>query len=668
MTRQTLRPVDCTVGSSSHWLRSGRAGRAVFLLALPLSWFAIAALSVLDGRAWVLLAALGFAALLWALERQEARQIPEPRRAWRGYRLPVLLIFLATFAAYFPSLRVGFNSDAIAYIHVFHVPSLSQFLRLFHTDLSQGAAGVDLQELRPLYGLSYMLGYALWGLHPLGYHVGGILVHVLNALLVFLIARNLADGDPWRGWLAALLFALLPVNAENLGSINGTLTEGVPTGLYLLGFLGFIRYRQSGMARWLAGSSMAFAACLLSKETGVTLPVMLGSYDLFRIAAGDYPIRAAGSPAGWRKWPRLLLPYAPFVVLLAAYLTLRRLAFPSFLRENAWSLAWGGSGPGGGGGLIAFIHQLAHLGRFGASLQAYNLRSLLLAFSPFVVGLILGLYLVWSLSVARHRSECRRTIDAVVYVGLGWYLIASLPLLAVHASAGHLYLPSVGLCLATAFLAVPTCEGLRGRVGRVRLAGAGLLVCLSGSLLWNENVRWARTWEQWLGPSARIAATMQDLPTDGLVVVWYGGSGVPPSRVVEEYLPYALQPPFTTGDLYSRANVVEAPEMFCCPRAQWWDKSRRVLARESSGAPGDGTIVSLLAWDWRNGAFERRSRAVPKAVLRACLVDSLGEPPEARSSLSPDSSDRLMEALARLVVEGGESSLTNVSPRERVRQ
>lgn len=116
----------------------------------------------------------------------------------------------------------------------------------------------------------------------MGYHLTGILLHALNATTVFLIAQTLAPGEPWRAHFAGLLFALLPVHSENLASINGSLTEGAPTWFYLSAFLCFVLFRRTNLTRYLAMSATAFTASLLSKETAVTLPVMLVCYDFFR--------------------------------------------------------------------------------------------------------------------------------------------------------------------------------------------------------------------------------------------------------------------------------------------------------------------------------------------------------------------------------------------------
>lgn len=269
---------------------SDRWVRGAFLLFLCGLGGAAAVLLLRDGKESVLLIALASATLLWYLAHLEVKHLVGRTRGWNllpGYFLPVVVISVVAIAVYLPAIYGYFADDDFAYIHLFRTPSLSQFLRLFHTDLSQGVWGDNRQELRPLFGLSYTLSYSLWGVRPLGYKLSDILLHLLNSLLVFLIVRRIAPDDSWRASFAGLLFAVMPVHWMVVSWVNGSLTEGPPTLFYLSAFLCFIGYRRTGLTRYLVLSATAFAACLLSKETAVTLPVMLISYDLFKIVMGE---------------------------------------------------------------------------------------------------------------------------------------------------------------------------------------------------------------------------------------------------------------------------------------------------------------------------------------------------------------------------------------------
>jgi hypothetical protein len=600
----------------------------------------------LDGNEWVLLVALGVGALLWFLERLEVTYIGGSALRWNplpGYLVPVVIISLAALVVCLPALKACFYDDDFVYIHLFHTPTLSQFLRSFRADLSQGLfAGSNLQEFRPLHGLSWMLSYSLWGLHPVGYHLSGILLLVLNALMVFLIARRLGPEESWRAGFAGLLFAVLPVHVMNVFWVNGIFVEGPPTLFYLSAFLYFVCYRSTGLTRYLALSVAAFIACLLSKETALVLPVTLVSYDLFRKLVGDSSLSAGDSPAGRKPWRRLVLPYAPFAALLLVYLAWRHVTFPSLLKEDVWAVIW--SNTLGKGSPTGILDWLALLGRYFRTVQGGNLRSLLLPFPSAVLGLVLGLYLVWALFLLRRRAECRQSVRVIVYFGLVWYLIASAPLMATNQSPHHLYILSVGPCIATAFLVAPACTKLRTRAGYLRLLGAGLLVCICGCQLMKENSRRARVVDRNARARAELVAALEDMPKQALALVWF-----PRDSLV---LPYTLQEPFTPTDLYSRVRIIESLMAYWGSLPQWQGKTKQVLAAELTGAPDERIEVNVLAWDEWSNSFQRKKCTLPRKQLGAYVTESLGGPLQTVDSIEPAEADKFVRALMLLVWQG----------------
>lgn len=149
-------------GSNGLWCDPWIQG--VFLLFLVTLGGATTFILFRDGKQWVLLMALAASALLWGLESLEIRYILDGRRIWHaleGYLLPVVIISLATFAACFPTLNVYFIGNDFGYLHHFHTLSLPQLLRLFHTDIAQVLWRAPRQEVRPFYGLYYMVSYQI---------------------------------------------------------------------------------------------------------------------------------------------------------------------------------------------------------------------------------------------------------------------------------------------------------------------------------------------------------------------------------------------------------------------------------------------------------------------------------------------------------------------------
>ncbi|QOV90648.1 tetratricopeptide repeat protein [Humisphaera borealis] len=71
---------------------------------------------------------------------------------------------------------------------------------------------------QPLSDSLLWLQYQSWGSHPLGFHLVSLVLHALNALLVWIICRRLSIPG---GWLVATLFALHPTQAQAVAWVGG---------------------------------------------------------------------------------------------------------------------------------------------------------------------------------------------------------------------------------------------------------------------------------------------------------------------------------------------------------------------------------------------------------------------------------------------------------------
>ncbi len=199
-------------------------------------------------------------------------------------------IAAAAVLAYLPSLAGAFQFDDFnVIVHDSTVHAWDAFFR-------HAGSG-----LRPLLKASYTLNWTL-GPGPFGFHLVNIALHALNSALLLLIGRFLFPAHPRAALLAALLFALHPVQTEAVTYISGR-SSSMMASLYLGALLAYLHRRN-------ALSLVLFGLALAVRETAVTLPAALVLCEL-----------AQGTP--WRNMVRrqrghcLLLAAAIALALLS---------------------------------------------------------------------------------------------------------------------------------------------------------------------------------------------------------------------------------------------------------------------------------------------------------------------------------------------------------------
>jgi hypothetical protein len=209
---------------------------------------------------------------------------------------------------------------------------------------------------RPLASLTFAANYLAGGLDPYGWKLVNLGIHLLNGLLVFLLARRLLGGPNGRearrraGWPAALIAAgwlLLPINLTGVLYVVQRM-ESMANLFVLTGLLGYVTGRQRmlaghrGLLLCAASLVVPTAFGLLAKETAVMLPLYaaLTEWLVFRFQppglaaeqardADTEQTRRAGTD--WRILVLFLL-----VLVLPLVTGLARL-LPGVANPNAWA-------------------------------------------------------------------------------------------------------------------------------------------------------------------------------------------------------------------------------------------------------------------------------------------------------------------------------------------
>jgi tetratricopeptide (TPR) repeat protein len=229
-------------------------------------------------------------------------------------RLLPVLVAAATLAAFAPSLGGEFLNwdDDTNFLNNPHYRGLGpDNLKWMFTDY--------FGHYMPITWLTLGLDYVLWGMKPMGYHVTNLILHALNAVLCFLVLRELLrrarpEGTP--GVLdavaaaGALFFSLHPLRVESVAWVTERrdLTSGV---FFLLTILTYLKWTEARKASWLAASVGCFAGMILCKAMGMTLPLAL-------LAIDAVPLRRFSR----EKLRSLIVEKIPYFALLIAAILL----------------------------------------------------------------------------------------------------------------------------------------------------------------------------------------------------------------------------------------------------------------------------------------------------------------------------------------------------------
>jgi len=187
--------------------------------------------------------------------------------------LPSLTIAGAVLLAYANSFGGVFQFDD------FNVIVGSPAVHSWQAWLADAPTGI-----RPLLKFSYLLNWT-WGAGTFGFHLLNILIQAINAILICQLSRkfleDLASPSPKAAALAsALIFALHPVQTEAVAYISGRSTSLMAL-FYLGSLLAYAHGRDNRRLLYLA-SPLLFIMAVLTKETAVTLPLVLFLWDRTR--------------------------------------------------------------------------------------------------------------------------------------------------------------------------------------------------------------------------------------------------------------------------------------------------------------------------------------------------------------------------------------------------
>jgi len=389
------------------------------------------------------------------------------------------LLVLVTIALYWPATGHEFvNYDDKQYVldntHVISGLTLENARWAF----GNGYAA----NWHPVTWLSHMLDCQLFGLSPWGHHLTNVLLHAINAALVFALLQQMT-GSPLRSLFVAALFAVHPLRVESVAWVAER--KDVLSGFFgLLALIFYVRYarRRSSvegrepkaqgvpaLAPRPATLDYVLALCffalgLMSKPMLVTWPfvmLLLDYWPLGRFKPG--------------RTPRLLTEKILFLALAAAEsvvtFAVQKRGGSVMAAENLPLIARGGNA------LVSYCRYLGKLfwptdlAVFYPHPGHWPVAKVLLA-----GGLLLGISVL--LFVQRRRSPAS-------LMGWLWFIGTLVPvagLLQVGDQAmadRYTYIPSLGVLIVAIWGAYELTRGWRHHVIALPVAGSvAIVLCM----------------------------------------------------------------------------------------------------------------------------------------------------------------------------------------------
>ncbi|MBI5116020.1 tetratricopeptide repeat protein [Candidatus Poribacteria bacterium] len=239
--------------------------------------------------------------------------------------LPFLFLAGLTLIVYAGTLRSRFiYDDHTQLVENVALRSLRN-IPLFFLKPEQTSGSMIFREIyRPLRSIFFAVEYQIWGHNPVGYHAVNIIIHAINAGLVFIFLSSIM-GAKAPAFASSLLFVSHPALTENVCWVCSR-SDLLCMLFYLTAILCYLRsHQEMGFKKTILiiASLAATILSLFSKEMGVTLVGAIIVIDLWHDGFS-------------RQWVRRWQGYIPFAVVTLVYLVFRSTIMSQFAQRQPW--------------------------------------------------------------------------------------------------------------------------------------------------------------------------------------------------------------------------------------------------------------------------------------------------------------------------------------------
>jgi len=355
---------------------------------------------------------------------------------------------------------------------------------------------------RSLVGLSFALNYKWCQLNPFGYRLTNLLIHCLNAFLVYLLIKStLNPANRWAATFGAILFLCHPIQTETVNSITQRFVL-MASFFYLLTIILYIQYRCRSQKRYMILSLISAIAAMFCKEFTVTLPLMLCLYDFYFLNCHSEP--QGRRISNWmRSFASLRMTIPFFAIALIVPVLLLRTPREAIGPANI-------ADPSSNHGHIDITRAKGSISREGYFLTELNVvRTYVrlmflpinqnfdydypLSYKPDITTLLSGAFLLCLLVLAAVTRRTYRIISfSILWFFISLSVESSFVPIANVIEEYRLYLASVGFV----FLAVDLLYIRKADVRKLNMIAAAVLIGFS-VLTYQRNKIWKDEFSLW---------------------------------------------------------------------------------------------------------------------------------------------------------------------------
>jgi Flp pilus assembly protein TadD len=303
----------------------------------------------------------------------------------------------------------------------------------------------------PLAWLSHMLDCQIYGLNAGGHHLTNLLIHVVNALLLFVLLKRMT-GALWRSAFVAALFALHPLHVESVAWVAER-KDVLSTFFWITTTWAYVHYVEHPRFGTYLLVLVSFALGLMAKPMLVTLPFVLLLLDYWPLQRYQFGHSEANPRKSINNSHQRLIPLhlirekVPFFVLAAAS------SVVTFLAQQS-------------GGAVTPLDKLALSVRMANALVSYvsYMGKMIWPIRLAVIYPHPGTLPIWQAAAAGLLLVCIsvfviRTARRSPYLAVGWlwYLGTLVPVIGVVQvgkqcmADRYTYVPLIGLFVIIAW-------------------------------------------------------------------------------------------------------------------------------------------------------------------------------------------------------------------------